>query len=260
MSIKVMEYVWENSKQRASLRLVLLAIADNANQDGDAYPGIPHLAKKCNMSERNIQLSIRALERARELQVFVGLGRKTISGATNLYRVVMPEANQQLPTNSKGKPIHPRGVKPVSPRRKREVKHVSPDEVKPVTPDEVKPVSPKPYSEPSPEAEERATALVNAWIQSAGKYLPLGYNAAKCIEMATDLLMWEPPITPEDVRTVTTSMVSRPRKSDYAFQFLVQDLTGYQQRRVAQKQAPKTATELDGMSLWRAAQMKKEAS
>jgi len=260
MSIKVMEYVWENSRQKASLRLVLLAIADNANHDGDAYPGIPHLARKCNMSERTVQLSIQALERAGELQVFTGLGRKTISGSTNLYRVVLPYANQELPTNSKGKPIYPRAVKAVSPRKFKGVQPVSPDEVKPYTPDEVQPVTPKPSADPSPEAEDAATALVNAWIQSAKQYLPLGYNAAKCIEMAKDLLTWNPPITPEDVRIVTTSKVSIPRKSDYAFAYLVADLTGYQQRRVAQKQAPKAATELDGMSQWRAAQMKKEAS
>jgi hypothetical protein len=113
---------------------------------------------------------------------------------------------------------------------------------------------------PVAEETDAATALVNAWIQSAKQYLPLGYNAAKCIEMAKDLLTWNPPITPEDVRIVTTSKVSIPRKSDYAFAYLVADLTGYQQRRVAQKQAPKAATELDGMSQWRAAQMKKEAS
>ena len=54
MSIRVMTNVWENSIAKGSVLLLLLAIADNANDDGEAWPGTEYLAHKIRMSERQV--------------------------------------------------------------------------------------------------------------------------------------------------------------------------------------------------------------
>lgn len=44
------------------MRVVLLAIADWADDDGKAYPSVPTIANKCEMSERSVQRHIRTAE------------------------------------------------------------------------------------------------------------------------------------------------------------------------------------------------------
>lgn len=67
MSIKIMSRVWEQSKQGGSQLLLLLAIADNANDSGYAWPGQEYLAKKIRMNRRSIPRLTKKLEDAREL-------------------------------------------------------------------------------------------------------------------------------------------------------------------------------------------------
>lgn len=70
MSIRVIQWVWDHSQSVGNDRLVLLAIADCANERGEnAYPAILTLAKKCNISERTVQRSIKQLKAIGELGV-----------------------------------------------------------------------------------------------------------------------------------------------------------------------------------------------
>jgi hypothetical protein len=62
VSIAVMSRVWSAGPKKHVDRYVLLAIADNANSDGFAYPSIRHLASKTRLSERTVMRSIQALE------------------------------------------------------------------------------------------------------------------------------------------------------------------------------------------------------
>jgi hypothetical protein len=55
MSIKAMSRVWDESPRKGSALLLLLAIADFANDEGAAWPSVDTLAKKCRMSRRNVQ-------------------------------------------------------------------------------------------------------------------------------------------------------------------------------------------------------------
>jgi hypothetical protein len=52
MSIRQMTAVWEKSKQKGSALLLLLAIADFANDDGVAWPAVGTLADKIRMDVR----------------------------------------------------------------------------------------------------------------------------------------------------------------------------------------------------------------
>lgn len=67
MSIDVMKRVWDHSQSRGTTRLVLLSLADRADEDGIAWPGIRNIAKRANIQDRQAQRALRALERAGEL-------------------------------------------------------------------------------------------------------------------------------------------------------------------------------------------------
>lgn len=67
MSIKEMSRVWADSKQKGSALLLLLAIADNANDDGICWPGTETLAKKTRMTTRNVLRLLDTLIGAKEI-------------------------------------------------------------------------------------------------------------------------------------------------------------------------------------------------
>lgn len=63
MSIALMTRVWSRSEPReAADRLMLLALADNANDQGVCWPSIPTLARKCAVTRRNAAATVRRLE------------------------------------------------------------------------------------------------------------------------------------------------------------------------------------------------------
>lgn len=75
MSIKVMTLVWQYSRNKGSALLLELAIADHAHDDGSgAWPSVKTLAQKVRMSERNVQLLLRKLNRSKELKTNQGAG------------------------------------------------------------------------------------------------------------------------------------------------------------------------------------------
>jgi len=92
MSIHQMNAVWKRSKQKGSKRLLLLAIADNANEDGTAWPGLDHLAGKTLLSRRHVSRLISELDGTDELAVVWGGGR----GTANLYHVLCDKTAQEI--------------------------------------------------------------------------------------------------------------------------------------------------------------------
>lgn len=63
MSIKIMNWVWEHSTAKGSELLLLLAIADTADDRGrNAFPSISTLAGKTRMSRRTVQRLVVKLE------------------------------------------------------------------------------------------------------------------------------------------------------------------------------------------------------
>ena len=88
MSVKTMAWVWANSRSKPTQRLVLLAIADCANDHGaEAYPSTATLAGKTGLTERGVRKAIVELERLGELAVQYKNGPR----GTNRYRVVMSD-------------------------------------------------------------------------------------------------------------------------------------------------------------------------
>lgn len=71
VSVHVSSWCWEHSRAKGTDRLVLVSIADMANDDGqDAYPSYVTLAKRCGgMSTKTIQRSVQRLVQLGELAV-----------------------------------------------------------------------------------------------------------------------------------------------------------------------------------------------
>lgn len=81
-----MQWVWDHSKSRGAQRLVLLAIADNAADDGThAYPSNATLMRKAALSERAVRTAMRELEALGELRCELNGGKR----GTNMYSVIM---------------------------------------------------------------------------------------------------------------------------------------------------------------------------
>lgn len=84
MSIEVMSWVWKKSVATGTDKFVLLAIADNAWDDGsNAWPSINTISRKTGLSIRTVQRCIQNLHDLGELQTM------DRPGHSNLYRVIM---------------------------------------------------------------------------------------------------------------------------------------------------------------------------
>lgn len=69
MSVKVMSWVWENSPNQGGELLVLLGMADHANDAGERiFPSVESLGKKARLSRRQVQRILRKLEETGQIK------------------------------------------------------------------------------------------------------------------------------------------------------------------------------------------------
>jgi hypothetical protein len=107
MSIHTSKRVWAHSKHSGTELLMMLAIADFADDQGNAYPAVGTLAERCRMSTRNVNHILAALRASGELEIRQNEGPK----GTNRYRITL--ADQGLKRTSPPRPSKP--LKPASP-------------------------------------------------------------------------------------------------------------------------------------------------
>lgn len=70
MSVKVMSLIWDRSRHQGSGLLIMLAIADNASDDGaNAWPSVTTLAKKTRLNIRSVPRLLKELEASGELTI-----------------------------------------------------------------------------------------------------------------------------------------------------------------------------------------------
>lgn len=92
MSLKRMTAVWEHSKHKGGALLLMLSLADRANDEGYCWPGLPDLGKRCRVSRPTVnKYTIRA-ELSKELLV----NRRP--GKVNKYLVVTGIDQKAIPT------------------------------------------------------------------------------------------------------------------------------------------------------------------
>ena len=93
MSIKVMSWVWEQDLPPLD-KIVLMAIADHADDDGYAWPGMKRIAEKCSMEKRTVQRHVERLQEQQLLKV-ESRQRNDGSSSSNGYTVVMNGTNRE---------------------------------------------------------------------------------------------------------------------------------------------------------------------
>jgi len=84
VSFKVTNWVWSRSESRNGARLVMLALADRADDDGFAWPSIEDLCERTKLSPRAVQKALANLVELGELKVESGGGRRV----RNRYTIV----------------------------------------------------------------------------------------------------------------------------------------------------------------------------
>lgn len=77
MSIALMTRVWKTALP-CGRKMVLLALCDNANDQGECYPSVSMLADKCSMGERTVQQHITDLETDGLVRRALRGGRSTV--------------------------------------------------------------------------------------------------------------------------------------------------------------------------------------
>jgi hypothetical protein len=122
MSVLVSGLIWERSQHKGSDLLVLLAIADNAHDNGRAWPSYPYLAAKTRLGERAVHIAVKRLLAGDELVI----ERKGGGHLSNRYRINVDVLRKNDPRKVFGAGVNEGSGEPsieeVSSRRLRRVK------------------------------------------------------------------------------------------------------------------------------------------
>lgn len=86
MSVQALSWVLDRSKSRLAARLVLLSIANHANERGDnAWPSVRTIAREAHVTDRQVQRALVTLVGLGELLIIHGAG----PGGAHVYQVFM---------------------------------------------------------------------------------------------------------------------------------------------------------------------------
>ncbi len=113
MSVHVMSWVLRNSRATLGSRLVILALADYADENGGScWPSVKTISNDTLLSVRQVQYALRHLEQLGEIAVEEqGGGRRSTR-----YRILMPEVQNLHPSsNGRGATHCTPGVQPTAP-------------------------------------------------------------------------------------------------------------------------------------------------
>ena len=124
MSIRVMSAVWDKGPGDRGELLVLLALADFANDSGECWPSVAAIGRKARMDERSARRILRKLEASGWVSCDVGGGRHGCSRYIINPDNASPGQNVR-PDKTRTKPgqNEPETRTPVSPEPSRTVKN-----------------------------------------------------------------------------------------------------------------------------------------
>jgi hypothetical protein len=105
MSIRVMTAVWDNTPYEGGELLVLLALADWADDQGRCWPSVPSIAQKARMKERQVYNILRKFRADEVIQCEQGGGR----GHSTVYLI---NTAKIAGFRSQAKTLQPSAVKP----------------------------------------------------------------------------------------------------------------------------------------------------
>lgn len=84
MSVKTLVWAWNLKIKIASHKLVLLTLADNANEQGECFPKLETIGKRCGLKDRQLRYVIRELHKQGYLE-FESRHKKNGAQSSNLY-------------------------------------------------------------------------------------------------------------------------------------------------------------------------------
>ena len=127
MSVRCITLVLDKSQHSGTDLLMLVVLADYSDDDGNSYPAVASLARKCRMSPRNANYILNTLQRSGELRVLKNEGPR----GCNRYRIVLSALGAVTPL----KPIAPlKAASPLQPTSstpaahfREPLKHTSPE-------------------------------------------------------------------------------------------------------------------------------------
>ncbi|MGM1058949.1 helix-turn-helix domain-containing protein [Saccharothrix sp. Mg75] len=102
-----MTWVWEHAEAAGTDLLLMLAIADSADDQGrNAWPSISDLSRKTRLDERTVQRRLKRLHDQGRIAIEVGGGRRR-----NRYAILMTPSSTPStlpPSNRPAAPVHRR--------------------------------------------------------------------------------------------------------------------------------------------------------
>lgn len=102
-----MARVWAESVHSGTDLLMMLAIADFADDDGNAYPSVGTLAQKCRTTSRHVNRILAVLRASGELEIRQNEGPK----GTNRYRIALKGMTPASPLTNRS-PLTPASSTP----------------------------------------------------------------------------------------------------------------------------------------------------
>lgn len=85
MSVRCIDAVLNRSQHAGTELLMLIVLADYSDDDGNSYPSVASLARKCRMGQRNANYVLNSLQESGELRVLKNEGPR----GTNRYRIML---------------------------------------------------------------------------------------------------------------------------------------------------------------------------
>lgn len=113
MSIKHMNAVWSQAEVDQTTLLVLLSLADQANDEGRTWPSVAHLAQRARCSERHVRRILKELEESGWLRIEHRAGR------SSMYWLTIPTPDTQVTPDVEVSPdprVTPDKLSPLTPR------------------------------------------------------------------------------------------------------------------------------------------------
>lgn len=97
MSVYISTAVWRHSQASGNTLLVLVALADQANDDGECWPKIEQIAKRCKLDRSTV---LRHLKKLRDQHGELTWEDRHAAGKSSLYRITVREREPQTSSRS----------------------------------------------------------------------------------------------------------------------------------------------------------------
>ena len=105
MSVRILARVWAQSRRRDGELLVMLALADFANDAGECWPSIPVLAAKARLTDRQVRRVLNSLEETGEIRRIRSTGGRNKRSRYFINLSENPDINSLKKLQGKNNPV-----------------------------------------------------------------------------------------------------------------------------------------------------------